>query len=70
MSRSKEFRRIEEALRTRNKAELQWALAAWELRKKAVKMQGEKWDGKLYQIEKQIRRALQELEPPSADSKP
>lgn len=62
MSRSKEFRRIEEALRHRNKAELQWALAAWELRKRAVKMSGGKWSGRFYQIEKEIRRALEEVE--------
>jgi hypothetical protein len=70
MTRSKELRRIEAAIAHRNEAELRWALAAWELRKKAVKMSGGKWKGDLYQIEKQIRRALQEIEDANSSDGP
>lgn len=41
-----------------------------ELRKKFVRMSGEKWDGRLYQTEKEIRRALQEIEDAKASDEP
>jgi hypothetical protein len=62
VTRSKELRRIQQAIELRDEAELKWALSAWELRKKFVRMSGGKWDGRLYQIEKEIRRALQDIE--------
>jgi hypothetical protein len=54
MTRSKEMRRIETALSTKDASELRWALAECELRKRFMKKHSDRW----YQIEKAIRRAL------------
>lgn len=56
MTRSKELRRIEAALSTKDESELRWALAECELRKRFRKRHSDRW----YQIEKAIRRALAE----------
>ena len=68
MTRSKEFRRIEQAIEHRDEGELRWALSAIETRKKFVKMAGHKWSHGLHRIEQRIRRALQEIEDARADS--
>lgn len=57
MTRSKELKRIQDALTHRNEAELKWALAVCELRKKFMTRHSDRW----YQIEKRIRAALAEL---------
>jgi hypothetical protein len=57
MTRSKELRRIHDAIAHRNEAELKWALAQCELRKRFMKRHSDRW----YQIEKQIRSALDEI---------
>jgi hypothetical protein len=58
MTRSKELRRIEDAVEHRNEAELRWALAQCELRKKWVKVHSHFW----YRMEKEIRAALADVE--------
>jgi hypothetical protein len=58
VTRSKELRRIQDAIAHRNEAELRWALAECELRKKFRRRHGDRW----YQIEQSIRDALAELE--------
>ena len=61
MTRSKELRRIEAAIRDKNEAELRWALAECELRKKFRKRHSDRW----YQIERAIRAGLAEIEGPT-----
>jgi hypothetical protein len=56
MTRSKELRRIEEAIAHKNVGELRWALAQCELRKKFVSGKAPR----LYLLEKRIRAALDE----------
>ncbi len=57
VTRSKELRRIENAIAHRNEPELRWALAECELRKKFRKRHSDLW----YQIEKRVRAALTEI---------
>jgi hypothetical protein len=57
MTRSKELRRIHAAIAHRNEAELKWALAQLEIRKRF--MTGH--SSKLYQLEKQIRVLWEEI---------
>ena len=57
MARSKELRRIEAAIAHRNEAELRWALAECELRKRFQERHSSRW----YRIEKEIRAALELL---------
>ena len=58
MTRFKELRRIQAAIEHRNQAELQWALARIELRKRFLKRDSHR----LYQLEKTVQRALDEIE--------
>lgn len=63
MTRSKEFRRINEAIQHRNEPELRWALGFLKLRKGAVlKLNGAKWSGKMYELEMTVSRALADIE--------
>jgi len=57
VTRSKEMRRIEDAIAHRNEAELKWALAECEIRKRFRRRHSDRW----YQIEKQIRTLLAEI---------
>ena len=57
MTHSKEWRRIEAALANQSEAELRWALAECELRKKYRKGHSDRW----YQIKKRILKALADL---------
>jgi hypothetical protein len=57
MTRSLELRRIEAAIAHRNEAELKWALAQCELRKKFAKVHSHLW----HRIEKNVRKALAEI---------
>jgi len=57
MTRSKELRRINEAIEHRNEAELRWALAQCELRKRWQRGHSDHW----YRIEKQIRKLLADI---------
>jgi len=56
-TRSKELRRIENAIAHRDEAELRWALAECELRKKFRKEHSHLW----HRIEKRVRAALTEI---------
>jgi hypothetical protein len=58
VTRSKELRRIQDAIAHKNEAELRWALAQVELRKKFMKKHSDRW----YQIEKSIRAGLVEID--------
>jgi hypothetical protein len=58
LTRSKELRRIQDAIAHRDEMELRWALAECEMRKKFRLRHSDRW----YQIEKSIRKALAELE--------
>jgi hypothetical protein len=58
VTRSKEIRRIEDALAQRDESELRWALAQCELRRKFMKRHSDRW----YRIEKAIRAALAEIQ--------
>jgi cell division protein FtsB len=58
VTRSKEMRRINEAITHRNESELKWALAQCELRKRFQTRHIGRW----HQLEKQIRALLAELE--------
>jgi hypothetical protein len=57
MTRSKELRRIEAAITHRNEAELRWALAQCELRRRFTKDHSALW----YQIEMRVLAALEEI---------
>jgi hypothetical protein len=57
MTRSKELRRIEAAIEHPNAAELRWALAECELRKRFRTGHSDRWD----RLEQQIRAALDSL---------
>jgi hypothetical protein len=57
MTRSKEQRRIEQAIAHRNEGELKWALAQCELRKRFMTRHSDRW----YRLEKQIRALLAEI---------
>jgi len=57
MTRSKELQRIQDAIVRRNEAELRWALAQCELRRRFMKRHSDRW----YQIEKDVRAALAEI---------
>jgi hypothetical protein len=57
MTRSKELRRIKAAIASKNEAELRWALGQCEIRKKWQALSG-LW----YRIEKEIRKALDEIQ--------
>jgi len=57
MTRSKEMRRIEAALTNKDESELKWALAQCELRKRFMEGHSD-W---LYRLEKEIRKALDEI---------
>jgi hypothetical protein len=58
MTRSKELRRREAALEHRIDAELRWALAECELRRRHVKKRSALW----YRIEREVRKTLVERE--------
>jgi hypothetical protein len=58
MTRSKELRRIEEAIAHRNQSELRWALEDCELRKKHSRSHSDR----LYRLERRIRAALADIE--------
>jgi len=58
MTRSKNLRRIEEAIAHRNRSELLWALADCELLKKHSRSH----NARVYRLEKRIRAALAEIE--------
>jgi hypothetical protein len=58
VTRSKELRRIEQAITQRNQSELRWALEDCELRKKHARLHSDR----LYRLEKRIRAALAEIE--------
>jgi hypothetical protein len=57
MTRSKELRRIEQAIEHRHKEELRWALAQCELRKQLRSEHSHLW----HRIEKRVREALAEI---------
>ena len=57
MTRSKEMRRIQDAILHRNEEELRWALTECELRKRFRTRHNGQW----YRIEKQIRSLLADL---------
>jgi hypothetical protein len=67
MTRSKELRRIEAALTHRHEAELRWALAFCEERRRAaaqvasLKGTTVKHSDRLYRIERRVKAALDEL---------
>jgi hypothetical protein len=57
VTRSKEVKRIQDALAHCNEAELKWALAECELRKGFRRHHSDRW----YQLEKRIRAALADI---------
>ena len=57
MTRSKELRRIENAITHNDEAELRWALAQCELRRRFTTRQSALW----YRIEKRVVAALDKI---------
>ena len=57
MTRSKELRRIEDAIAHKNEAELRWALGQCKIRK-SWQARSDLW----YRIEKEVRAALEEIQ--------
>jgi hypothetical protein len=58
VTRSKELRRIEDAIAHKNEPELRWALAQCELQRKFLRKNAP--TSRLYRLEKRIRAALAE----------
>lgn len=55
MTRSKDLRRIEAAIANQNEAELKWALAECELRRRFARTHSDFW----YRIEERVKAALE-----------